>query len=523
MNEFKNTSNKIGTCISSNSLYFIANKNHYIKVEDTIISYQFTNNKLFRLNNNAIIQLFNGYYFMNSRNRTIGDTGDYSKTGTTGYICSNIGDCYLLNPGNKIKYFPDYNSEYDGIYNLLKYDPENLITSHSDINSIQKEKGNNNGFEIVNEEGIFKLDHRFYAECEFNEFDEIECHGVNRIGIFITNDDEVISCSKNDGNTVDCVPVIDGGYYVINNILHECDPNVDSTRIICQKLNKEGYFISSPNEILYECLDSKLFTNSKNNPILLNIMEIDEKIISTEFDETPTTDIEEVDNEKEITCKPIDCQINDMIHYKTDGKLVEMYQCKYIVDYKENKWISIICNSGNYVRNKNGFFQCEDEKDNISKKYIIPPNAEHTTTFNDFTSKITITPSSSSAIFNIETTDSMIDTITSSEILFTEMEEFTTTSEEMITMTLSFEEEESMMTTEKLTKIPIITTTTTTVPPTTTATQDTQATSIEPTQKESGHKSTALKIAIPIIITTMLSTISIIILYIKKRCRRNNN
>jgi hypothetical protein len=305
---------------------------------------------------------------------------------------------------------------------------------------------------------------------------------------------------------VDCVPLIDGGYYVINNILYECEPNVDSTRILCQKVNKEGYFISSPNEILHQCLDSKLFTDSNPDSILTNILEIDEKTISTEFDESPTADIEEMDNEKEITCRPIDCQINDKIQYNTDGKLVEMYQCKYILDYNANKWISLICNSGNYVRNKNGFFQCEDEKDSISEEYVVPPNAEHTTTFNDFTTEITMT--ASSTIFSDETTDSM--ETTTSETLFSEMEESTTTSEEITTTTLSFEEE-STMTTETLTTTP-----------STTTTQATQTTSSEPIQKESGHESTAFKIAIPLIITTVLSTIFIVILYIKKRRRDDN-
>ena len=213
-----------------------------------------------------------------------------------------------------------------------------------------------------------------------------------------------------------------------------------------------------------------------------------------------------MDNEKEITCRPIDCQINDKIQYNTDGKLVEMYQCKYILDYNANKWISLICNSGNYVRNKNGFFQCEDEKDSISEEYVVPPNAEHTTTFNDFTTEITMT--ASSTIFSDETTDSM--ETTTSETLFSEMEESTTTSEEITTTTLSFEEE-STMTTETLTTTP-----------STTTTQATQTTSSEPIQKESGHESTALKIAIPLIITTVLSTIFIVILYIKKRRRDDN-
>jgi len=68
------------SCLVSNSLYFVVNEDRCEKVEKTIISYQFTDNKLYMLNNNAIIQLFNGYYFFNNRNRVVGEPEDYSKS-----------------------------------------------------------------------------------------------------------------------------------------------------------------------------------------------------------------------------------------------------------------------------------------------------------------------------------------------------------------------------------------------------------------------------------------------------------
>jgi len=32
----------------------------------------------------------------------------------------------------------------------------------------------------------------------------------------------------------------------------ECDPNVDSNQLECEEMTKDGYFISRPNDILYE-------------------------------------------------------------------------------------------------------------------------------------------------------------------------------------------------------------------------------------------------------------------------------
>jgi len=397
------------SCLVSNSLYFVVNEDRCEKVEKTIISYQFTDNKLYMLNNNAIIQLFNGYYFFNNRNRVVGEPEDYSKVNTSCYMCSEEGDCYQLklNSLNKIKYFPDETSKFNNTYNLIKYDPEKLAyrkNTSTTINKISEENIENansakemehNGFEIVSEEGIFKLDGGYFSECELNNYDEIECHSPYNVGIMKTIDNEIIICSKNDNennndvNDIECKQTIEGGYYIIDNVMYDCDPNSDDSQIECKTMKKEGFFLSYPDNTLYECKGAHESVMNEDNKITMETMtttEMNDFFITEDYETTSTEkiEVEQRDSnesyDKNISCQPVECILGNTKYYKVEDNLIEMYQCKQIGNSNINKWISINCASGNYVKDNNGYYQCEDEKESISEKYMEHPSDEKTTT-----------------------------------------------------------------------------------------------------------------------------------------------
>jgi len=188
-------------------------------------------------------------------------------------------------------------------FTLLKYDPEPKSTI-SETGSKRSSEDldipcDYNGFEVVNEKGIFRLDDGYYAECEYNDYDEIECHDVNRIGHLRTMEGEIISCRRkeeddDDKGKIVCIQATEGGYYIIDHEFLECNPSEEGASLECKKVRKEGYFLSSPEDILYECHQS-----------IDPIMEPDETTETTE-----TTEIE--DSEKETG------EINDTMEFEED-------------------------------------------------------------------------------------------------------------------------------------------------------------------------------------------------------------
>jgi len=431
-------------CLFSNSLYFFANENQCIKVEETAISYQFINNTLYKLHNDSILQLFDGYYFINAQNKPISDPEDYSKIGTSCYICSDKGACYLIKPGRKIKYFPDYASKQNGVYKLIKYDP-NYLKSARDIpatNSGEDTVENNetngtgsSGYRVVEVEEIYKMDDRYYSECEVNDFDEIECQNVNRTGALKTIDDEVILCDKNDEGVIECKQAKDGGYYMIDNTMYDCNPNIDGNQLKCSVMRKEGYFMSYNDETLYECKkninESNANETNETSPTTVDIneretngnVETNEKETNgdvetkeqktddhDEISTTPTPYEEQGENDGlEVICRPVECTLGDTKNYKSEEDTIEMYKCKQLVDSGENKWISSDCDSGNYIKDKNGFYQCENEKESISEEHIKSPNEEHTV-YEETTTEI---PTTDNLTSMAETTDEATSGVTS--------------------------------------------------------------------------------------------------------------
>jgi len=447
-------------------------------------------------------------------------------------MCSEEGDCYQLklNSLNKIKYFPDETSKFNNTYNLIKYDPEKLAyrkNTSTTINKISEENIENansakemehNGFEIVSEEGIFKLDGGYFSECELNNYDEIECHSPYNVGIMKTIDNEIIICSKNDNendndndvNDIECKQAIEGGYYIIDNVMYDCDPNSDDSQIECKTMKKEGFFISYPDNTLYECKGAHESVMNEDNKITMETMtttEMNDFFITEDYETTSTEkiEVEQRDSnesyDKNISCQPVECILGNTKYYKVEDNLIEMYQCKQIGNSNINKWISINCASGNYVKDNNGYYQCEDEKESISEKYIEHPSDEKTTTSYSKSHLFTTTTSIKSHFSTTSTsTKSSLSTIP------TEMKDST---DEIVETTINTE---NTINPSKTTVTSI----------STSSSYSTIEESI-PKEDDNENSSILIPIIIIVIITIACSGCIFIIFFIKRRRDNDNN
>eukprot|EP00833_Pecoramyces_ruminatium_P017478 jgi/Orpsp1_1/1191510/evm.model.d7180000086475.1 len=157
-------------------------------------------------------------------------------------------------------------------------------------------------------------------------------------------------------------------------------------------MTKEGYFLSYAEETLFECTKVKESTTS----------------------------------ETEIECHTINCDVDNIIN-NTNEDQNEMYLCMSMTDSQENKWISQDCESGNYVKDENNYYQCEGEMDSIFEENIQKPNSNHTITI--------------SSIFTTTTDISTLNSMT------------TTVEDDTITSTIAITEENIMTTTTTFSKI----------------------------------------------------------------------
>jgi len=236
-------------CIYSEALYLVESDSKCYKVENNNVRYQFVSGKLYMLTNDSVIQEFNGYYFISRDNRAIIKKKDYSKEGVVAYLCSNKGDCYEIQP-HPGRLYPDYTTRKGNKFAVVKYDPS----------KVSKRDGGSSGYEALSEEGIFLLDDGIYAECEFDNNDEITCHEIEKTGTFKSDVDEtgegtLINCTKTEEGAVECLQVTKGGYYVVEDELMLCIPNEDKNKLVCSSMDKEGYFLSNSNGDLFECIE----------------------------------------------------------------------------------------------------------------------------------------------------------------------------------------------------------------------------------------------------------------------------
>jgi hypothetical protein len=288
-------------CLSSNVLYLVGeDNNECVATEKTVDTYKIVNNKLYRLNDDSVVQLLDGYYFITKEGHAVTRRKDYEKEGTVGYICSKKGDCYQIEPEG-VRYYIDYTTMTDNHFVVVKYDgsrrdlrkrqeeeggeeeeekEENTEKGDEEgegegneangeenedegnVDSFEEEEdegeeseGNTSGIENITEPGVYKLDDGSYVECELDNNEEITCKNIDKEGSKMTTDGEVVACVKNDKDEIVCTQATEGGYYYIDDELMECTATEEQDKLECEKVDKEGYFISEPNDLVYECVE----------------------------------------------------------------------------------------------------------------------------------------------------------------------------------------------------------------------------------------------------------------------------
>jgi len=385
-------------CINDSSIYVISSSSgSCLKAEKAVITYQIINNKMYMLTDDAVIQKNDGYFFISGSNRAITKKEDYGKPDTVGYICSNKGDCYDIEP-TELSYYTDYTTKSSKRYNVVKYDPALKTAGKRDGNS---------GYEVVNEEGVYKLADGAYSECIINDIDEVECHDIEEEGSYITNEGELVKCVENEEGEVECSQALEGGYYVIDGKLMECNVNEDNDKLVCDEMDKEGYFLSQPDGELWECVEKSEDSQASVPDEDLEVSKVLDKLnaeaggdgvedslvdsedetsesstepSSTEAEATPTTYEEYTPTPVAVECAPIECKVGKVIYQKDEnGVEIEgspIYVCKNVKD-GENKF-ETECDSGNFIKGRNGYYICESDKNSIEEEKVEKPNDDHT-------------------------------------------------------------------------------------------------------------------------------------------------
>jgi len=421
---------KVGdVCINDNGLYLVNNSNECYKVEKSDITYKLVGGKLYMLNDDAVIQKLDGYYFVDGESHAISSKQDYSNAGVVAYTCSTKGDCFTLEPVSG-KYYPDYTTKKGNKFSVVKYD-----------SSKKSKREGGSGYESINEEGNIKLDDGSYANCEYDNDDEVICKEIEDVGSYKTNDDEVIICEKNSEGEIGCRRASKSGYYVIDEKLNRCEAeSEDAEELERKEVEKMGYFMANPEGDLYKC-DEKSEGNEKGDVNVSNIFDMlfaeadkiveddedeienvlkfrdeqvknndseneDEKTstetettsttTTTETTETststdteePTSNEEETELPNEIECVKVECDESEPISVNTEEGEVQMYVCMKVESGGESqepqedvyKWVpnEEQCESGNNVK-EGEYYKCEDI-DSVDENNIPKPNTEHTST-----------------------------------------------------------------------------------------------------------------------------------------------
>jgi len=422
-------------CIADRALYLVSDDGQCVMAENSVVTYQIINNKLYRIGQDAVVQKMDGYYFLNGQNKAITNSKDYANPDTKGYICSVKGECYELDPQG-VRYFPDYITMQNNNYKVIKYDE-----------SKKTKRDGSSGYEILKEEGIIKLDDGSYTECEFGNNDEIKCGNIKEKGSYKTIDNEIIVCNENSDGEVECSQAIEGGYYVIDGELLDCEPVQDSDKLKCEEMDKEGYFLSKVDEILYECVekeekdtksdepDESISNDKREVPAEGNEVPGESGEVQGESNEVPEegNEVQEEENEVQeeengipeegneensnesnnstnntppipldVTCSMVKCEIDKVISFDNEDGSVEMYICKKIEtednDKEETKWLSNEdCESGNFVKDGD-YYNCEEEKGSIDEENIEKPNTDHTANTDGTTRTKTITTAKATSI-----------------------------------------------------------------------------------------------------------------------------
>ncbi|KAL6632477.1 scaffoldin, partial [Neocallimastix sp. 'constans'] len=385
-------------CIAENAMYLVGDQGKCMKAEENVVNYKIINGKMFMLSEDAVTQKMDGYYFINGQDHAIINKEDYAKSDTKGYICSNKGDCYELKPYG-VKYYPDYTTMKNGVFTVVKYDEE-LKSKRSE--------GENSGYSINSEEGIIKMDDGSYVICEYNNSDEVSCNIINESGNYKTNDGELVVCSESDEGIVECSQALDGGYYVVDDMLMECEPDEENKELVCKEMDKEGYFLTETDDVLFQCVEKSIQTEiQEEDPNVSKIGKLkgreegenveeegENKIESTSTVVLPTSTVveESTPTPLDVMCNVVVCNEEAEIKeiFLSNESDVKIYVCKTINSstgeeeednkFDNMKWVpSSECESGNYVK-EGEYYICEEEKNKLDENNVEKPNDEHTPT-----------------------------------------------------------------------------------------------------------------------------------------------
>jgi microcystin-dependent protein len=315
----------------------------------------------------------------------------------------------------------------NGVFTVVKYDEE-LKSKRSE--------GENSGYSINSEEGIIKMDDGSYVICEYNNSDEVSCNIINESGNYKTNDGELVVCSESDEGIVECSQALDGGYYVVDDMLMECEPDEENKELVCKEMDKEGYFLTETDDVLFQCVEKSIQTEiQEEDPNVSKIGKLkgreegenveeegENKIESTSTVVLPTSTVveESTPTPLDVMCNVVVCNEEAEIKeiFLSNESDVKIYVCKTINSstgeeeednkFDNMKWVpSSECESGNYVK-EGEYYICEEEKNKLDENNVEKPNDEHTPVEPDSTSikTKTTTEAATTTTTNVVTTTS---------------------------------------------------------------------------------------------------------------------
>jgi len=376
-----NSSGTICIDVDSKQPFLLQDQNQCIEMNENEEIYLPINKSLLMINSTNTKESSNGYFFINKFNYEISDRDSYSHWDTEGFICNYLGKCKLLKPKG-VLYFIDYNTLKYPYFNVVKFDENNRIKNES------------SGYEIATKEGLYKLEDGYYAKCFFNDHDEIACKHPDEVTTSFDVEGKLTLCTESDDNEVSCKEATQGGYYLLDNEIIDCEVDENHDKLECQKNQKEGYFVTvNENNSLYSCnCQNKNKNNSVNSNKSRENTMVDDKddnqnstsnpspddLDSTKTVEYPSStemDLSSTEtnlSSNEVTCSLINFGSTNNITIESQDEMIELYHS----DQDENTWNSS-CSSKNYIKYDN-FFECEDFRISLDVKKINYVNANHT-------------------------------------------------------------------------------------------------------------------------------------------------
>jgi len=367
-----------------NCVKVISNDERYFPIE----------NKLYMINSSIgnVEPQINGYYFINKFNHEVTDREGYNNEDVIGYMCNYFGKCEIMEPDG-LDYFIDYNTLKYPYFNVIQFKSSNLQS--------RDEGTGYNGYEMVKEEGLYHLNDGYYAVCFYNDHEEIACGypDVSLIGSTMDHEEKLTLCKENEDQEVQCTEASEGGYYLLDDQIIECEADEDKRHLNCHENEKEGYFIlSNDDNPLYSC--SYSHENTDNDDTLNTdylSSDTEETSTTTEYSDEYDSYMETLSTSTDTTmsmpttlgelkCSEIGKKKGKSVTIKSANETIELYH------YDDGEWVST-CQSGNYIK-EDSHYLCEDNLDSVDPDKIKSLNIYHTLNSDDEIPTTTLTKSS---------------------------------------------------------------------------------------------------------------------------------